>query len=127
MSQATAAALILAGALGSLLRYLATTLLPSRSEISAGVLLVNVVGSAAAGALLGVGDAAAIGTDLRLILITGFCGGLTTFSTWTVETADRALARRWRASLLNAAANLVLGFGAAGLAYWLTAMVLQAS
>lgn len=75
-----------AGAAGSLLRYLAGVALPARSALPWGVLLVNVVGSFVAG----LGVAAIDDPLLRLALITGFCGGLTTFSTHAVDTVRLA-------------------------------------
>lgn len=75
-----------AGAAGSLLRYLAGVALPARSALPWGVLLVNVVGSFVAG----LGVAAIDDPLLRLALVTGFCGGLTTFSTHAVDTVRLA-------------------------------------
>jgi CrcB protein len=98
---------LVAGAVGAVLRYLVT-----RSLGSVGVLVVNVVGSAIGGVLV-----ALTSGDLRLILLTGFCGGLTTFSTFSVETVQLVVAGRVRGAVLNVAANLVLGVGAAAVAY----------
>jgi fluoride exporter len=55
---------------------------------------------------------------LHLIVITGFCGGLTTFSTFSVETVQFATAGRWRRAVVNVALNLVLGIAAAALGFW---------
>jgi fluoride exporter len=99
----------LAGALGAVVRFLAARFLAAWA-----VLLVNVVGSFIAGAAT-----AAIGDpQLQLIVITGFCGGLTTFSTFSVETVQFATAGRWRRALVNVATNLVLGLAAAALGLW---------
>jgi fluoride exporter len=82
----TILALAGAGAAGSLLRYLAGVALPARRSLPWGVLLVNAVGSLVAGmAVAGVDD-----DLLRLAIVTGFCGGLTTFSTHAVDTARLA-------------------------------------
>ena len=94
-------------------------LAPSSSAPIA-VLLVNVTGSALAGAILGLAEAGAVSADLRLILLTGFCGGLTTFSTFSVETIQLVLEGRWRTAASSVSANLVLGVGAAAAAYLLT-------
>ena len=103
------ALVLLAGALGAVLRYLA-------SHLPWGVLLVNVVGSLIAGLA-----AAGLTGDARLILLTGFCGGLTTFSTFSVETVQAVIEGRWRRATLSVALNLVLGIGAAALGYVLLA------
>jgi CrcB protein len=104
-------AVIAAGILGAVLRYLVTTFAPSW-----GVLAVNVVGSFLGGIAIG-----ALSGDARLILLTGFCGGLTTFSTFSVETVQAVLDGRVRRAALGVAANLVLGIGAAALGYVLVA------
>ena len=104
-------AVIGAGILGAVLRYLVTTFTPRW-----GVLVVNVVGSFLGGIAL-----AALSGDARLILLTGFCGGLTTFSTFSVETIQAVLDGRVRRAVLSVTANLVLGVGAAALGYVLFA------
>ena len=101
---------ILAGAVGAVLRYLATRLLGSLR----GVLLVNAVGSLVGGLVL-----ALAGPDLRLILLSGLCGGLTTFSTLSVDTVELALAGRTGRAALNVALNLAVGVAAAALGYLL--------
>lgn len=75
-----------AGAAGSLLRYLAGVALPARRRLPWGALLANVVGSFAAGLAI----AAVDDPVLRLVIVTGFCGGLTTFSTHAVDTVRLA-------------------------------------
>lgn len=107
------AAALIAGALGAVLRFLLTRALATRPGWA--VLAVNVLGSAIGGVLL----ALATG-DLRLILLSGFCGGLTTFSTFGVETIQFAMEGKLRAAALNVAANLVLGIGAAAIAFGVT-------
>jgi CrcB protein len=102
------AAVLVAGALGAVIRYLVSRWLAT----PVAVLVVNVVGSAIGGALL-----ATTSGDLRLVLLTGFCGGLTTFSTFTVETVQLVLDGKSRTAFLSVAANLVLGIGAAAIGY----------
>ena len=100
------ALVLLAGAAGALLRFFTIRLVRAPWA----VLLVNVVGSFIGGLLIG-----ATTGDLRLILLTGFCGGLTTFSTFSVETVQLVMERRLSAAALSVALNLVLGIGAAAL------------
>ena len=108
--------LVVAGALaGAPLRLLVLRLAARHGRDPArGTLVVNVVGAALLGAVLGL--AAAPAWVLSLVG-TGFCGTLTTFSTFGADVVrlldDRALGR----ALGYVAATLVLGVGAAAAAY----------
>lgn len=85
-----------------------------------GVLLVNVVGSAIGGVVLGLAERGGVGADIRLILLGGLCGGLTTFSTFSVESIQLLVERKWRVAIVSVVANLGLGIAAAALAYLIT-------
>lgn len=102
-----------AGAIGALLRYAASILFASRSRLPLAVLLVNAVGSMIGGIVLGLVQSGAIGPDARLVVLGGIAGGLTTFSTLSVETVQLALAGRWRTALGSMLANLVIGIASA--------------
>ena len=99
------AAVALGGAVGAVLRHLLATAPwgPLR-----GVLAANTAGAAALGALLARVDDPA----LLLLLGTGLCGALTTWSTLAVQTVDlgRGALARGAAYL---AVTLALGLGAA--------------
>ncbi len=91
---------LVAGATGALLRYgvsAAFARMPARLPWA--VLIVNVVGSLVGGIVLGLVQAGVISHDLRLILLTGFAGGLTTFSTLSVETIQLVMIGRWRSAV----------------------------
>jgi fluoride exporter len=114
------AAVLVAGAVGAVLRYALSHAYPVRpGHLPGGILIVNVVGSGLAGALIGLAERAALDGDLRLVLVTGFCGGLTTFSTWSVETIELLDGGRWRAAILNVVMTLTLGLVAAAGMYLL--------
>ena len=108
---------LLAGALGAASRYATSTLLAGRSELPWAVLIVNAVGSLVGGVVLGLVQSHAIGADARLIVLGGFAGGLTTFSTFSVETVQLALAGRWRTAFGSVLANVALGIAAAVAGY----------
>ncbi len=115
------AAVLVAGAVGAVLRYAVSRIFPVRpGRLPGGVLIANIVGSGIAGAVIGLAERAALDGELRLILVTGFCGGLTTFSTWAIETVELADGGRWRAAILNVAVTLVLGLAAAAAMYLVT-------
>jgi CrcB protein len=113
-------AVVVAGAVGAVIRYALARAYPVRpGHLPGGILIVNVVGSGLAGAVIGLAERAAVGDDLRLVLVTGFCGGLTTFSTWSVETVELVNGGRWRAAVLNVLVTLSVALGAAMTAYLL--------
>ena len=118
MSPLAVGALLVAGAVGAVIRYALSRAYPVRpGHLPGGILIVNVVGSLVAGAVIGLAERAAISDDVRLVLLTGFCGGLTTFSTWSVETIELVDGGRWRAAILNVLVTLGLGLGAAVAGY----------
>jgi CrcB protein len=106
---------VLGAAAGAPLRLLATRLAARRDgDPARGTLAVNVAGSALLGLLLGL---AAPSPAVLALVGTGFCGSLTTFSTFGADVVrlleGRALAR----ALAYVAATLVLGLGAAAGAF----------
>jgi len=104
--------LVGAGVLGGLLRH-GAALLGAKSRFPTAVLIVNAAGSLVAGAILGA--ASTLPAGIPLILLTGFCGALTTFSTFSVDTVRLILARRGGAALWNIISSLALGLGCAAL------------
>ena len=120
LSPLIVAGVLVAGAVGAVLRYALSRAFPVRpGHLPGGILIVNVVGSGVAGLLIGLAERAALDGDLRLVLVTGFCGGLTTFSTWSVETIELLDGGRWRAAILNVVVTLALGLTAAAGLYLL--------
>jgi CrcB protein len=107
------AALLVAvgGAAGSVARYAAGATWPAPAgEVPWATLAVNVVGSFVLGVVLG---ALPPGGGARLLLGTGFCGGFTTFSTFSTEVV--AIAEHGAAGRAGAyaAGSLALGVAAA--------------
>ncbi len=82
----------LGGAVGSVLRYLvsSSTYTLFGRDFPYGTLMVNVVGSLLIGFLsvLFLDRFANIAAELRSLLIIGFLGGFTTFSSFSVETLN---------------------------------------
>ena len=81
---------------------------------SVGTLAVNVVGSAVLGAITG---GAGVAPEVLALVGTGFCGALTTFSTFGADVVRLAEARRLLVALGYTAATLVLGLGAAAITW----------
>jgi len=99
------------GFAGSVLRYLISkyVTLHTQSVFPLGTFSVNLVGSF----LIGMIIAASVGEDLspslRLLLATGFCGGFTTFSSFSYEFFSLLQNEHTGYAFLYAAASLILG------------------
>lgn len=79
----------------------------------AGTLIVNVVGCLAIGIAMAIAHERTWFTrEWQAFVVTGVLGGLTTFSAFGLQTVELALEEQLRASLINVAANLVLGCAA---------------
>jgi fluoride exporter len=107
----------LGAAVGAPGRYLTDRWVQSRhdSVFPWGTLVVNVVASFVLGAVTGA--ASTLSSTVALVLGTGFCGALSTYSTFSYETL-RLLENRARFfAVANVVVALVAGFGAAALGW----------
>ena len=105
----------LAGALGTLTRYFvglgAGKVLGTAFPY--GTLIVNVAGCFLIAAVAHVATATtSISPTARLAIMTGFMGGLTTYSSFNLETTKLLQEGDWAAGLLNVGVTLVLCFAA---------------
>lgn len=76
----------LGGALGSVLRYVATLCIHPKVSFPLATFLINISGSFLIGVLAGYFLKNNLENEnLRLLLITGLCGGFTTFSTFSLD------------------------------------------
>lgn len=80
-----------------------------------GTFTINLLGSFLLGFIVGIAPTA----GLIALLGTGFCGGFTTFSTFSFETVVLTGEGRGAVARLYVVASLVVGFGAAFLGWWL--------
>jgi CrcB protein len=106
---------ILGAIVGAPLRYLTDRLVQSKhdSPFPWGTFAVNVAGSFVLGLLYGGSTAHAIPTPLMTLLGTGFCGALTTYSTFSFETV-RLVQEKYRFyAAMNVLASIVAGLGSA--------------
>ena len=122
MTAAIIATVVIVGALAAAARYLVTRLF-GNSRFPWAVLVVNVVASGIGGAVLALSARAEISSDVQLIVLTGLCGGLSTFSTLSVETIQLVLEGKTAVAVRSVLANLVLGVGAAAAAYALVMLL----
>lgn len=74
----------LGGAAGAMLRY-AISLIPYKGGFPLLTFLTNIFGALIIGFIVGCASKRNVNNNLMLFLKTGFCGGFTTFSTFSLE------------------------------------------
>ncbi|MFF0296052.1 fluoride efflux transporter CrcB [Kitasatospora sp. NPDC004614] len=116
---------IVGAAVGAPLRYLTDRAVQARHDtvFPWGTFAVNVSGSLVLGLLTGAVAAGAASSQLQLLLGTGFCGALTTYSTFSYETLRLAESGARFYAVMNAAGSVVAGLGSA-LTGWAIAQAL---
>jgi CrcB protein len=102
----------LGGALGSIGRYLVQTAISRWTTLHfpLGTLIVNISGCFLIGLLFGLADKYAWMTmEWRLFLITGICGGYTTFSSYSLEGVALFMEGYYIYFILYVASSVILG------------------
>jgi CrcB protein len=108
-------AVAIGAALGGVSRYYVASALQQRLGVTFpwGTLAVNVSGSLLLGVFLRYAFATpSMSVELRALLTTGFCGGYTTFSTYSYETAALLEDGQYSRAGLYATASVVLALAA---------------
>lgn len=108
--------LVIGGAaIGAPLRYLSDRAIQSRHDtvFPWGTFTVNVVGSLVLGIIAGAALAASASPQVQLGLGTGFCGALTTYSTFSYETLRLLESDARLLAAANVAGSIVAGVGSA--------------
>lgn len=105
------------GAAGSILRYLCQRSL--NLNFPYGTLLVNVLGCLLIGLLWGC-FTKNVNEQMRILLMTGFCGGFTTFSSFTYEGIQLMSQSRWLIFAVYTSLSVVLGLTATYFGYKIT-------
>lgn len=111
------ALVLVAGALGSIARFVVDSEVKSRfaPRFPWATVGINISGSFVLGVLAGAVLFASAAPDWQTVLGTGFCGGYTTFSTASVETVRLAQSGRHGAALGNLLGTLGASVGACAL------------
>lgn len=100
-------AVALGATLGAWLRWGLSEWLASRSHIPFGTLAANLIGGFLVGiAVAAFADRADIAPMWRLLIVTGFLGGLTTFSTFSAESVSLLMRGDLGWAFAHAAAHL---------------------
>lgn len=110
------------GGLGSCCRYFLSMLLANMQWPFA-TLTANVLGSFLIGLLAPYFISRSLPPEYRLLVITGFLGGFTTFSSLAYESLDLYFNNTLVLAALNIFTNLTAGLIAAGLGIWLSAYI----
>lgn len=101
----------LGGGLGSALRYL-VSLASGRffaPSFAWGTMIVNLLGCFAIGFASGLVDRSLVPKAMRILAITGFLGGFTTFSTFSLESIHMILGGALGKGLANIGVNVLGG------------------
>ena len=106
----------LGGGVGSVLRYLLSGM---NASFPWGTFAVNILGSLIIGLLVGLVSKGVLSAEMKLLLVTGFCGGFTTFSTFANESLGMMKTGDVLMMALYVGASVALGI----LAVWLGMMI----
>ncbi|MDR3268505.1 MAG: fluoride efflux transporter CrcB [Tannerella sp.] len=105
----------LGGGAGSIFRYLTSVVVTRyfQSVFPLAIFIVNVSGCFLIGLFLGLSERHPFAnSDLKWLFITGFCGGYTTFSTFSAENVGLVQSGHYLTAALYAAASVLAGLGA---------------
>ncbi|GAP72736.1 fluoride efflux transporter CrcB [Candidatus Symbiothrix dinenymphae] len=105
----------LGGGVGSILRFLASKWLMQSDKCGFpwATFLVNVLGCLLIGLLIGWSQRHnALDADMRALLVAGFCGGFTTFSTFSLENVQLFQTGQYATLVLYISATLIIGLAA---------------
>ncbi len=101
----------LGGAVGSVGRYLVSKCF--EGSFPWGTLTVNILGSLLIGILTGLVAKGTLSPEMKLLLVTGFCGGFTTFSTFANESLSMMKAGQVALLALYIGVSVAVGIMAA--------------
>lgn len=113
------------GFIGSVSRYLLTKYVSLQwpASFPLGTFSINILGCLVIGVVMGFSFHSSLSTQTRLLLATGFCGGFTTFSTYSLEIFE--LYERGQSGLgfLYMAVSVITGLAAVWFGLWITRII----
>jgi CrcB protein len=106
--------------LGGISRYLLSTFIETKASHSFpyGTFAVNLIGCFVVGCLFGLAEKWELGLEWRLLAITGFLGGFTTFSAFSVETHYLIKSGHIGVAVTYVLSSVVIGIGLTFLGAW---------
>jgi CrcB protein len=121
MSFVTCLYVVIGGAIGTFARYaIATLALPISRDLPWGTIIINISGCALIGffgTLTLAQGRYPVSENTRLFVMTGICGGYTTFSAFSLQTLDLMRAGAIGRAVINVAASVVLCVAAVSLGH----------
>ena len=103
----------LGGALGSVLRYFMSLVIPKVAGFPWPTFVANILGCLCIGIFSGLFlKSDSLSPNLKLFLVTGFCGGFTTFSNFANENLELKKKKKIGMFIAYALASFVLGVAA---------------
>ena len=116
---------VIGGGIGALSRYFTSQFVNNlyNKTFSLGTVFVNCIGALLIGFLINIFDMFAINPRWKLLIITGFLGGYTTFSAYSLETVNYFLSGNIKYGILNILLNNVLCILFVLLGIWLNKLI----
>ena len=102
------------GGIGSIFRFLISRIIPFvQGHFPWATFIINITGCFIIGLLIGLlFKHPASAENMRLLLVAGFCGGFTTFSTFSLENVFMYQSGNYLALALYITLSVILGFAA---------------
>lgn len=109
------------GGLGSVFRFLANIVVAKNmpGKLHYATFTVNIIGCFLIGFLIGYLSKQSESENLKLLLLTGFCGGFTTFSTFGLENYSLLQSGNIVTSLLYTTISIIIGILFVGIGIYL--------
>ncbi|MDR0314084.1 MAG: fluoride efflux transporter CrcB [Treponema sp.] len=116
---------VIGGGMGALLRYISTQGINSifNGKFTLGTFLVNGAGSLLIGFLIPLFDLLSIDNKWKLLLVTGFLGGYTTYSAYSYETIHYFINGNIKYAILNIVIHNIVCLLLVLLGIWLSKLI----